>query len=74
MINSIAKKLKTRARIAFRLNPRVNAKTHKHISTGNKTHKFGLLKEDILEALRCDITMDKHKPCGIKHSYWKPAH
>jgi diaminopimelate decarboxylase len=51
MINSIAKKLKTRARIAFRLNPRVNAKTHKHISTGNKTHKFGLLKEDILEAM-----------------------
>ncbi|MEA9358008.1 diaminopimelate decarboxylase [Bacteriovorax sp. PP10] len=51
MINSIAKKLKTRARVAFRLNPRVNAKTHKHISTGNKTHKFGLLKEDILEAM-----------------------
>lgn len=54
MINSIAKKLKTRARVAFRLNPRVNAKTHKHISTGNKTHKFGLLKEDILEAM--DVT------------------
>lgn len=54
MINSIAKKLKTRARVAFRLNPRVNAKTHKHISTGNKTHKFGLLKEDILEAV--DVT------------------
>ncbi len=51
MINSIAKKLKTRARVAFRLNPRVNAKTHKHISTGNKIHKFGLLKEDILEAM-----------------------
>ncbi len=51
MINSIAKSLKTRARVAFRLNPRVNAKTHKHISTGNKIHKFGLLKEDILEAM-----------------------
>lgn len=51
MINSIAKKEKRIARVAFRLNPQVNAKTHKHISTGNKTHKFGLLKEDILEAL-----------------------
>jgi diaminopimelate decarboxylase len=51
MINTVAKAEKRRARVAFRLNPRVNAKTHKHISTGNKTHKFGLLKEDILEAL-----------------------
>lgn len=51
MINAIAKKEKCIARVAFRLNPKVSAKTHKHISTGNKTHKFGLLKEDILEAL-----------------------
>ena len=51
LINQIAKKEKIIARVAFRLNPQVNAKTHKHISTGNKTHKFGLLKTDILEAL-----------------------
>ena len=51
LINQIAKKEKRIARVAFRLNPQVNAKTHKHISTGNKTHKFGLLKNDILEAL-----------------------
>lgn len=35
--------------VAFRLNPRVKAQTHKHISTGFKTHKFGLLQEDIIE-------------------------
>lgn len=51
LINQIAKKERLIARVAFRLNPQVNAKTHKHISTGNKTHKFGLLKDDILEAL-----------------------
>jgi diaminopimelate decarboxylase len=51
LINQLAKKNKRIARVAFRLNPKVNAKTHKHISTGNKTHKFGLLKTDILEAL-----------------------
>ena len=51
LINQIAKKEKKFARVAFRLNPEVNAKTHKHISTGNKTHKFGLLKTDILECL-----------------------
>jgi diaminopimelate decarboxylase len=51
LINEIAKKEKKIARVAFRLNPKVNVKTHKHIATGNKTHKFGLLKEDILESL-----------------------
>ncbi len=51
LINEIAKKEKRKARVAFRLNPQVNAKTHKHISTGNKTHKFGLLKTDIQEAI-----------------------
>lgn len=51
LINQIAKEEKRKARVAFRLNPQVNAKTHKHISTGNKTHKFGLLKGDILEAI-----------------------
>jgi diaminopimelate decarboxylase len=54
MINFIAKKLKKIARVSFRLNPEVNVKTHKHIATGNKTHKFGLLSKDILEAI--DLT------------------
>ena len=51
LINLLAQKMGRRARIAFRFNPVVKAKTHKHISTGNKTHKFGLLKSDILEVL-----------------------
>lgn len=51
LINLVAKKENKVARIAFRLNPKVNAKTHKHISTGNKTHKFGLLRADIEEAI-----------------------
>lgn len=54
LINEIAKKEKKIARVAFRLNPKVNVKTHKHIATGNKTHKFGLLKEDILECLELE--------------------
>jgi diaminopimelate decarboxylase len=52
MINECAKKLKKIARVAFRLNPEVNVKTHKHISTGNKTHKFGILKNDIEKAIK----------------------
>jgi len=51
-INEISKKLGKRARISLRLNPEVLAKTHKHISTGHKTHKFGILKEDITRAVK----------------------
>jgi diaminopimelate decarboxylase len=51
LINDCAKKLKKKARICFRLNPVVQPKTHKYISTGNKTHKFGLLESDILDSL-----------------------
>jgi diaminopimelate decarboxylase len=54
MINSLAKKMKVKAQVAFRLNPKVHAKTHKHISTGYKTHKFGILKDDILMAAKVE--------------------
>ena len=52
MIGSISKEMGVKTDIAFRLNPKVHAITHKHISTGFKTHKFGLLKEDILLAMK----------------------
>lgn len=47
-----AKSLGRVAQVAFRLNPKVNARTHKHISTGYKTHKFGILADDILQAAK----------------------
>lgn len=65
LINQLAKKEKRIARVAFRLNPEVNAKTHKHISTGNKTHKFGLLKSDILEALSVPAFWTHSRPVGL---------
>ncbi len=51
LINKLAKKLNATAKVAFRLNPKVHAKTHKHISTGYKTHKFGILADDILKTV-----------------------
>ena len=51
MINSVAMELNKKVDIAFRLNPKVHVLTHRHISTGFKTHKFGILKEDILRSL-----------------------
>jgi len=65
MINEISSKLKKTARIALRLNPQVQVKTHKHISTGFKTHKFGLLKEDILKAVNSKKYWKHTKLVGI---------
>jgi diaminopimelate decarboxylase len=42
LVNKIAKKLKKKVSIGFRLNPNVDAKTHKNISTGRAENKFGL--------------------------------
>jgi len=41
-ISECARRLRKTARIAFRVNPDVDPKTHKHISTGKKENKFGL--------------------------------
>ena len=42
LINKIAKKLNRKISIGFRLNPNVDAKTHKKISTGKAENKFGV--------------------------------
>ncbi|MDA9090436.1 diaminopimelate decarboxylase [Pelagibacteraceae bacterium] len=42
LINKIAKKLNKKVSIGFRLNPNVDSKTHKKISTGKAENKFGL--------------------------------
>lgn len=65
MINKISKTLKKKARVALRLNPQVQVKTHKHISTGFKTHKFGLLKEDILKSIKSKKYWSNTRLVGI---------
>ena len=42
LVNNLAKKLRKKVPIGFRLNPNVDAKTHKNISTGKAENKFGL--------------------------------
>ena len=48
VLANVAKDLKIHANISFRVNPNVDAKTHKKISTGKKGDKFGV---DIDQAL-----------------------
>jgi diaminopimelate decarboxylase len=55
VINDLAAKINKKAPIALRLNPNVNANTHKYITTGLNENKFGIgLHEldDIIELLR----------------------
>ncbi len=42
LIDKIAGRLNTKARISFRINPNVDPKTHPYISTGLKKNKFGI--------------------------------
>jgi diaminopimelate decarboxylase len=41
-IDAVARAQGTRARVALRVNPEVDAKTHPHITTGLKRNKFGV--------------------------------
>jgi diaminopimelate decarboxylase len=65
LINNIAKRLNKTARICFRFNPVVKSKTHRYISTGNKTHKFGLLEQDIMKALKTSALWTHSRLVGL---------
>lgn len=62
-INNMAKELGMKANIAIRYNPEVKARTHHFISTGYKTHKFGLLEKDLSYLVN---NMKTYKYCTLK--------
>ncbi|MDR3048860.1 MAG: diaminopimelate decarboxylase [Elusimicrobiota bacterium] len=49
-IDKIAGRLKTKAKIAFRINPNVNPHTHKYITTGKEGTKFGIAYKAVVSA------------------------
>ena len=51
-IDVIATERQTRARVALRVNPDIDAKSHPHISTGLKTNKFGVPFDAVKEICR----------------------
>tara|TARA_Y100000768_G_scaffold308701_1_gene242946 strand:- start:709 stop:1938 length:1230 start_codon:yes stop_codon:yes gene_type:complete len=52
LVNNLARKLKKKVSIGFRLNPNVDAKTHKNISTGKAENKFGLSIKNFKDFLK----------------------
>jgi diaminopimelate decarboxylase len=47
VINSLAKAVNKTANIALRINPNVDAKTHRYITTGLEENKFGINQSDL---------------------------
>ncbi|AUN93575.1 diaminopimelate decarboxylase [Pseudazoarcus pumilus] len=51
-LDAIARELGTRAPVALRVNPDVDARTHPYISTGLKNNKFGIAFDDAFDLYR----------------------
>jgi diaminopimelate decarboxylase len=67
-IDRIAKKMKTKAPIALRINPDIDPGTHPYIATGLRNHKFGVPIEDALEYYRLASRLKNIRIVGIhKH-------
>jgi len=50
-VEAIAARLGVRARVALRVNPDIDAKSHPHISTGLKINKFGMPLDAVRESV-----------------------
>lgn len=58
VINEIALRMGKKARVAFRINPNVDAHTHEKITTGLNENKFGIAMDDMVEAIRLATRME----------------
>ncbi|MFT6815368.1 MAG: diaminopimelate decarboxylase [Sphingobacteriales bacterium] len=65
VINHLAKKNNKIASIAARINPNVNAKTHKYITTGLDENKFGISTNDLDELVKTIAKCDNIKLLGL---------
>ncbi|OOR88859.1 diaminopimelate decarboxylase [Moraxella caviae] len=65
LINDVAAALNKKARIALRINPDVDAKTHPYISTGMKDNKFGIAHDEAIAAYQHASTLAHLEIVGI---------
>lgn len=64
-ISECAKRLGVPGRIAFRVNPDVDPKTHKYISTGKKENKFGLDFDRTMQAYAMAASLPNIEIAGL---------
>jgi diaminopimelate decarboxylase len=67
-LDRLARDHQTRARVALRVNPDIDARSHPHISTGLKTNKFGVPIEAAPEIFREISRRPSLLPVGV-HSH-----
>jgi len=65
LIDRRARSLGRPARIAIRVNPDVEARTHPYISTGQIIHKFGVPKDEALDLYRRAAGSSHLQICGV---------
>lgn len=65
VINEIAHEMGKKARVAFRINPNVDAHTHAKITTGLNENKFGIAMEDMIPAIRKAQSLDAVEYAGL---------
>jgi diaminopimelate decarboxylase len=67
-INEVAASVGTKARVALRINPDIDPKTHPYISTGLKKSKFGIGADRALEEFRTASALSHIDVVGVhKH-------
>jgi diaminopimelate decarboxylase len=64
-INDVAASVDMRARIALRINPDVDPKTHPYISTGMKKSKFGIAADRAVEEYKMASSMSHIEVVGV---------
>lgn len=65
VINELAAAAGKKARVAFRINPDVDAHTHAKITTGLNENKFGIAMEDMETAIRTAQAMENVEYTGL---------
>jgi diaminopimelate decarboxylase len=64
-VERVADAIGTRARVALRVNPEVDAHTHPYIATGLKQHKFGIPIGDARDEYGFAATLPHLDVCGL---------
>lgn len=77
-INLLAGETGKRARVALRINPNVDAHTHRYITTGLQEDKFGIAMQDMLPAVKRCVALPNidfiglHFHIGSQITYMNP--
>ncbi|MBI5635066.1 MAG: diaminopimelate decarboxylase [Nitrospirae bacterium] len=65
-IDRVAGLMKTKAPVALRINPDIDARTHPYISTGMKEHKFGISIDHAVEHYRLAAKLRNIEVVGVQ--------